>query len=95
MLDGEGKQAYLGVFRPDGTTGVWVGLELVTGRLDGRAGSFVLQQQGTFDAKGVTGTWQVVPDAGSGDLAGLRGEGGFAWGTHEDSAAYTLDVELP
>lgn len=62
-------------------TGRWIGLEQVTGRIGDRAGSFAIEQRGSFDhteeSAGVCweGTWQVVPGSGTGDLAGLRGGG--------------------
>lgn len=52
----------------------YVAIERVTGTLDGRSGSFVLQHNATMDR----GTPQlniiVVPDSGTGELAGLRGK---------------------
>ena len=73
-IEGESITEYLMSYRPDGT-GVYVGLERIAGSVGGRAGSFVLQHTGTFAQHGVTGTFQVVPESGTGDLRGLRGEG--------------------
>ena len=51
----------------------YVAIERVTGTLDGRPGSFVLQHSGTM-TRGVPSLCvTVVPDSGSGDLAGLAG----------------------
>ena len=55
----------------------FVGIERVTGTLAGRTGTFVLQDAGTLADGEVTGTWFVVPGSGTGELAGLCGEGGF------------------
>jgi hypothetical protein len=55
----------------------FVGIERVTGTIEGRSGSFVLQDAGTVEGNTVTGQWFVVPGSGTDDLAGLRGEGGF------------------
>ena len=51
----------------------YVAQERVTGTLGGRQGSFVLQHTGvmTRGAPGLTIT--IVPDSGTGDLAGLAG----------------------
>ena len=38
----------------------------------------------------VSGTWFVIPGSGTGGLAGLRGEGGFAANLGQD-AEVTLD----
>ncbi|WP_114392195.1 DUF3224 domain-containing protein [Oleisolibacter albus] len=53
---------------------VYVALERVTGTLDGRSGSFVLRHVGTMDRGHQHLSISVVPDSGSGDLAGLSGE---------------------
>lgn len=57
-------------YRADGT-GHAIALERITGTLGGRSGSFVLQHNGTFAA----GALMVLPGSGTGELAGLRGEG--------------------
>lgn len=55
----------------------FVGVERVTGSVGGRSGSFVFQDQGMLHDGVVSGSWFVVPGSGTGDLRGLRGEGGF------------------
>jgi len=86
---GEGRVEFLQAVRPDGSAS-FVGLERVVGKVGGQSGSFVLQDSGTLKAKKVTGTWFVVPGSGTGQLKGLRGEGGFSadLGQH---AKITLD----
>ena len=51
----------------------YVAIDQVTGTLAGRAGGFVLQHSGTMNrgAPGLSIT--VVPDSGTGELAGLSG----------------------
>ena len=55
----------------------FVGIERVTGELGGRRGTFLLQDAGTVQDNIVSGDWFVIPGSGTGQLAGLRGEGGF------------------
>jgi Protein of unknown function (DUF3224) len=43
----------------------------------GKEGTFVLQDAGTVEGNVVSGDWFVVPGSGTGQLAGLRGAGGF------------------
>jgi hypothetical protein len=74
----------------DDKSAVLVSLQRVRGRLGGRAGTFVLQGQETVANGRITATWSVVPGSGTGDLAGLRGEGGFAGEFGKGSDA-TLD----
>jgi hypothetical protein len=76
-LEGTGETEWLMCGRADGTAD-FVGLVTVSGRLGGRAGSFVLENRGTFDGQVAAGPWSVVPGSGTGDLAGLRGDGTFS-----------------
>jgi hypothetical protein len=73
---GEGVVEFLQAGRADGSAS-FVGIERVRGRLAGREGTFLLQDQGTVADAIVSGAWFVVPGSGTGQLAGLRGEGGF------------------
>jgi Protein of unknown function (DUF3224) len=63
--------------RRDDRSACMVSLQRVTGRLGGRQGSFVLQGSEIVDDGRITATWFVVPHSGTGELIGLRGEGGF------------------
>ena len=49
-------------------------MEKVTGVLDGRAGSFVLQHTGTMNRGEPSLSIAVVPDSGTGELVGLTGK---------------------
>lgn len=51
----------------------YVGVERVTGALTGRNGSFALQHSGSMNRGAPTLTVNVVPDSGTGQLAGLTG----------------------
>jgi hypothetical protein len=51
----------------------YVAMERVTGSLNGRAGSFALQHTGTMTRGVPSLSVTVVPDSGTGDLAGLTG----------------------
>jgi hypothetical protein len=76
-IEGEGTARLLQALRSDGTAS-FVGLERVTATLAGKSGTFVFQDSGSLDAsQRVDGTWFVVPGSGTGELAGLRGEGSF------------------
>jgi hypothetical protein len=51
----------------------YVAIEQVTGALNGRSGSFILQDNGTMTRGVPQLTVTVVPDSGTGQLAGLSG----------------------
>lgn len=91
-IEGEGTVEYLMIHRDDGSAS-FVGLERVIGRVGDRSGSFVLQHTGTFEGGTAKTTWFVVPGSGTGDLRGLRGEGGFA-SAHAERYSVTLDYDF-
>jgi hypothetical protein len=75
-IDGEGVAEFLQAARSESEAS-FVGVERVTGSIGGKSGTFVFQDEGTLDGTTVSGTWFVVPGSGTGELRGLRGEGGF------------------
>jgi hypothetical protein len=75
-ITGDGAVEFLQAARADGSAS-FVGIERVTGELGGRRGTFLLQDAGTVQDNIVSGDWFVIPGSGAGQLAGLRGEGGF------------------
>ena len=75
-ISGDGVVEFLQAAHADGSAS-FVGIERVTGTLAGRNGTFLLQDAGTVQDNIVSGDWFVIPGSGTGELAGLRGEGGF------------------
>ena len=75
----------------------YVAIEHVTGTLHGRAGSFVLQHSGLMNRGQKQLLITVVPDSGSGELAGLQGQLDIriADGKHFYDMAYTLPAPTP
>ena len=55
-------------------SGAYVAIEKVSGTLQGRSGTFILQHMGTMAQNAPQLTINVVPDSGTGDLIGLSGE---------------------
>src|SRR5712664_2160938 len=91
-IEGEGKVEYLMMYRTAGSAS-FLGLERVTGSVGGRSGSFVLQHSGAFEDGIAKVILSVVPGSGTGDLRGVRGEGGFSVG-HQPPYAMTLDYDF-
>ena len=75
----------------EGSAG-YVAIERVTGTLDGRAGTFALQHSGTMTRGLPQLTITVVPDSGTGELAGIAGTMtiDIADGKHSYDFEYTL-----
>lgn len=76
-IAGEGVVEFLQSAGADGSAS-FVGIERVTAAIAGRQGTFLLQDSGTVEGQLVSGTWFVVPGSGTGELTGLRGDGGFS-----------------
>ena len=75
-IDGESPVRALQVLRDD-KSACLVSMQRFRGKLDGREGTFVLQGSEIVEHGKIKATWLVVPGSGTGDLSGLRGEGGF------------------
>ena len=91
-LEGESRMEYLMMYRDDGSATA-IGLERITGRLGGKAGTFVLESHGGYADGTATGEINVVPGSGTGELEGLRGSG-TAVAKKDGSTAFSLDYEL-
>ena len=63
----------IGVRTPVDGMGGYVAVERVTGTLEGKRGTFVLQHGGTMTGGKPTLVVTVVPGSGTGELRGLRG----------------------
>ena len=70
----------------------YVAIERVSGTLHGRSGAFVLQHSGTMTRGTPELSATVVPDSGTGELAGLAGRMTIeiAGGKHSYGFEYTL-----
>ena len=91
-IEGEGQVEYLMMYRADGTA-TFVGLERVTGKIDGRSGSFVLERRGAFEGGLANETYSVIDGSATGDLRGLRGSGSTSVG-HGMEHPFELSYEL-
>ncbi len=75
------------------TSAAYVAIERVTGTLHGREGSFVLVHKGVMTSEAQRLVIEVVPNTGTGQLAGILGTLGIRieGGKH----FYDFDYELP
>jgi hypothetical protein len=91
-LEGTSKgQMLTGMTDVKGSAG-YVAIEKVSGTLKGRAGTFILQHTGTMNRGVPQLTIMVVPDSGTGQLAGIAGNFKviIAEGKHTYEFEYTL-----
>jgi Protein of unknown function (DUF3224) len=71
----------------------YVALELLTGSLQGKSGSFVLQHSAVRSGEESSLRWDIVPGSGTGELGGIRGAGTITV-TPDGTHSYTLDYDL-
>jgi hypothetical protein len=88
-IDGESTVRALEVLRNDRSASL-VSVQRFCGKLGERRGTFVLQGSEIVENGKIEATWFVVPRSGTGDLSGLRGEGGFE-GEFGKASKGTLD----
>lgn len=75
-LDGESTVRALQMLRDDRSASL-VGMQRFRGKVAGRQGTFVLQVSGIVEQGKISATWFVIPGSGTGELSGVRGDGGF------------------
>jgi hypothetical protein len=90
-LEAQGEWDAVMCYSQDGTA-AFTGYQRTTGKLGGRAGSFVLRADGTFEGGEARSSWQVVPGSASGELAGLLGTGTAVAGG--PGGSFTFEYQL-
>lgn len=81
-IEGTSSIEYLMSYTVHGTA-IFVGLEHVSGTVDGKSGTFVLQHTGSFLEGKARSSWSIVPGSGTGGLTNLRGKGSYVAGHGE------------
>ena len=92
-LEGDATAELLTATTESGSA-VYVAFDRITGRLHGKGGSFVLHHRGIVSAEGAATEGAVVPQSGTSELVGLRGEATItvdAEGTHRLTLEYDLN----
>jgi|SRR3954471_17067256 hypothetical protein len=92
-LAGTGHGLMLSAGDPAQGRAGYVALEIVEGTLNGRSGSFALQQLGVMSDGDQELRYDVVPGSGTGELAGIRGTLALTIeddGSHRYDLAYTV-----
>jgi hypothetical protein len=92
-IKGTGTTEYVMVYRAD-KTAAYSGVQIISGTVGVRKGSFALLVRGKYDGKEAVTKWEVVPGASKGDLKGLTGKGEFS-APMGSKGKYKLTYELP
>lgn len=73
-LEAKSKVDFIGVrTKVEGSAG-YAGVERITGALEGKRGTFVVLHQGLIERGQQSLTLIIVPDSGTGELAGIHGK---------------------
>ncbi len=91
-LDATSMGEMLSAITPVKGSAGYVAIEQVSGSLSGKQGGFVLQHFGIMDRGSDRLVLEVVPDSGTGELSGLKGE--MAISIENGQHYYEFDYEL-
>jgi hypothetical protein len=96
-LAGASTVYMMGVQTPVAGSAGYVAVERFTGTLEGKHGAFVMQHLGSMKGGSSSLSVKVVPDSGSGELAGLSGQMAIdiIEGQHYYSFDYAFDEASP
>ncbi len=91
-VEAEGKTQYLMAYQDDANA-TYVGLLQFDGQIGGRMGTCVLKIDGAFENGAATSTMTIIPGSGTGELAGIKGQGETV-AVHADTQPFTLDYDF-
>ena len=90
LIEGSSELQYLMSYQ-NTASALFVGFELITGKINGKAGTVTLQHNGKFENGVASSRFTIVSGSGTADLAGLEGEGSFISG-EAGQASYQLNI---
>ncbi len=74
------------------SSATFVGLMRFEGTLNGKSGSFVMEDHGTFDNGALKATLTILPGSGTEELANIRGTANYH--SSSSSVAFEMEYEL-
>ncbi len=97
-IDGKAQVEYLMFYKhfdekdQHASSAVYVGLIMFKGKVNGSEGSFVFEDNGTFEKGGANSTLKIIAGSGTGDLKGIQGTGKYS--ADKNGAKIELDYNL-
>ena len=92
-VEGESVADLLMAYGAEEGSAAYAGFERVVGSVHGRSGSFVLHHSATMTRGEGESSLSVVPDSGTGELRGLRGDARIT-SEPDGGHSFTLDYDL-
>jgi hypothetical protein len=83
QMEGQGLVEYLMFYKhvddhdPHKSEAAYVGLIRFKGSLNGKAGSFVMEDRGTFEGRTAKSALMIIPGSGTDELKGIGGTGTY------------------
>ena len=74
------------------SSAAYVGLMRFDGKLNGKSGSFVMEDRGTFDKGALNAILAILADSGTGELAGISGSAKYY--TNASGITFEIDYEF-
>ncbi|MBE0538945.1 MAG: DUF3224 domain-containing protein [Ignavibacterium sp.] len=74
------------------SSAIYIGLIRFIGSVQGKEGSFVIEDRGTFENGAASSTLQIIAGSGMGELEGIKGTGRYS--ATQDGAQIELDYNL-
>lgn len=90
VIEGASELQYLMSYQTP-MSAVFVGHEIVIGKINGKLGSFIIQHNGTFENGVAKSDFHIVPDSGKDSLSGINGKGSFE-STENGQAKYKIAI---
>lgn len=91
-IKGASELQYLMAYSTSGAA-MFVGLETLTGTINGKSGSFIIKHEGKFEAGVASSNFTIVPNSGTNELVGIVGMGSFKSGEN-GQAAYSFEINV-
>ena len=90
-IEGSSELQYLMSYQSRASA-VFVGFEVIVGKVNGKSGSFTLQHDGKFENGVASSKFIVVPNSGTDELKNIKGTGSFETG-ESGKANYKLSID--
>ncbi|MDA8621941.1 DUF3224 domain-containing protein [Psychrosphaera sp.] len=92
VIEGSGELQYLMSYQ-SAASALFVGFEVITGKVNGKPGSFTIQHNGRFENGIASSDFIVVPNSGTIELKNIEGSGSFKSG-ESGKANYELTTNV-
>ncbi len=74
------------------SSAIFVGLFMFSGKLSGKKGSFVMEENGVFENGAVSSTFKIINGSGLGELEQISGTGQYL--ANQDGSRFEFDYNL-